>query len=79
MAERKFLSVVAVPAVVAVILGGLPAAAQAVTAAAAGGGAIGGRAFGPLTPALTARLSQDVDEPVIVVLRSQAGPGQAGA
>ncbi len=82
MAKRKSLSVVAAPALASVLLGGLPAVAGygAATAAAALGGAGDGRpAFGPLTPALTARLSQDADEPVLVLLKGQAGPGPAAA
>ncbi len=79
MTKRKFLSGVAGPALASVILGGLPAVAGCGAAAAAEGlAAGGGPAFGPLTPALTARLSRDVDEPVIVLLKSQAGPGLAG-
>jgi hypothetical protein len=82
MAKRKFLSVVAAPALASVLLSGLPVVAGygAAAAAAAKSGAGSGRpAFGPLTPALTARLSQDVDEPVIVLLKSAAGQGLAGS
>src|SRR5579863_9130642 len=82
MAKRKFSSVVAAPALASVLIGGLLAVAGygAAAAAAAEGGAGSGRpAFGPLTPALTARLSQDVDEPVIVLLKHQAGQGLAGS
>ena len=69
MPIRTPLSAVAVSVLASVILGGLPGG---VSAAAASGGP-----FGPLTPALTARLSQDVDEPVIVLLKSQAGGAPA--
>jgi hypothetical protein len=65
MTKRTALSVVAVPVLASVILLGLPG----------GVSAAGGGLFGPLTPALTARLSQDVNEPVIVLLKSQAGQG----
>ena len=68
MTKRAALSVVAVPVLASVILLGLPGGASA-----AGGGL-----FGPLTPALTARLSQDVNEPVIVLLKSQAGQELGG-
>jgi hypothetical protein len=77
MAKRKFLSVVAVPALASVILGGLGGGTAA--RGTVGGGTVGGAAFGPLTPALTALLSRDVDEPVIVLLKRQAGRGLAGA
>jgi hypothetical protein len=73
MAKPEFLSVLAVPALASVILGGLPGVtgvAVAVPPAAAG-------AFGPLTPALIARLSRNVDKPVIVLLKGQDGPGVA--
>jgi len=80
MAKRTFMSVVAVPALASVILGGPSATAGGTLAGGtAGGGAVdGGPAFGSLTPALTARLSRDVDEPVIVLLKIQAGQGLAG-
>ena len=55
------------------LLGGVPAAAHAVMAAETGGTSVsGGWASGPLTSRLAAKLSQDVDKPVIVILKSQA-------
>jgi len=71
MTKRRVLSVLAVSAAV---LGGAPA----VIAAMAGPAAGASHAFGSLTPTLTARLSQDVNQPVIVVLKSQLGQAPVG-
>jgi hypothetical protein len=86
MGKRTFLSVLAAPAAAAVLLGGLPAAAGAVTAAGdrvsgsavPGAAASGGPAYRPLTPALAARLAQGAGDPVIVILKSQFSPAAAG-
>ncbi|HEY1818530.1 MAG TPA: S8 family serine peptidase [Trebonia sp.] len=89
------------PATASALLGAVPAVASAATPAhaarpghaasaatptPAGSAAPGGRAFGPLTSVQAARLSQGVDDPVIVILRGQAGqatggraPAQAGS
>jgi hypothetical protein len=89
-----FRSVLAGPAVGSVILAGLPTVAAGTAAAAttvpvvsgtAAGGPVAGRpvAGGPtrgsLTPAMAALLSRDVDEPVIVLLKSQVGRGAVQA
>jgi Subtilase family len=71
-----FLPALVVPAVGSVVLGGLPAAAATPATVIAVSDTPGS---GPLTSALAARLSQDVDEPVIVLLKSQAGLGRARA
>jgi len=77
MGKRRVLSALAVPAAAAALLGGVPAVWSAVTAGPAAGG-VSGSIFGSLTPALAATLSQDVNTPVIVVLKSQLGPAQVG-
>ena len=80
MAKRRFLTVAAVSATASALLGGVPAVAHAVTAAEAGSTSVpGGWASGPLTSRLAAKLSQDVDKPVIVILKSQAGQVPAGS
>jgi hypothetical protein len=75
MTKRKTLSVLAVSAAAAAVLGGAPAV---VIAAMAGPAAGASDAFGSLTPALTARLSQDANNPVIVVLKSQLSQAAVG-
>src|SRR5258708_38194682 len=67
MAQRRFLSVLAVSAAAAALAGGIPAIASAVTAGAAGSTGVTG-----LTSAQVARLSRNADKPVIVILKSQA-------
>ena len=76
MSKRKILSVLAVSAAASAVLGGVPAAVIAVTAG--GAGATSAPAFGSLSPALAARLSQNVDTPVIVVLKNQYGQAAEG-
>ena len=77
MGKRTLLSVLAVPAAAATLLGGLPAAAGAVTTAATA--APGSAAYPGLTPALASALSQNASEPVIVLLKSQSAPAPAGS
>ena len=67
MAQRRFLSVLAVSAAGAALAGGIPAIASAVTA-----GAAGSTSVARLSSAQIARLSQHVDKPVIVIMKSQA-------
>jgi len=76
MPKHRFLSVLAVSAAAAAVLGGVPAVVIAVSAG--GAGATNAPAFGTLPPALAAQLSQNVDTPVIVVLKSQFGQATAG-
>jgi hypothetical protein len=76
MSKRKLLSVLAVSGAAAAVLGGVPAAVIAVTAG--GAGATSSPAFGALSPALVAQLSQNVDRPVIVVLKNQFGAAVEG-
>ena len=76
MPKRKILSVLAVSAAAAAVLGGVPAAVIAVTAG--GAGATSAPAFGSLSPTLAAQLSQNVDTPVIVVLKNQYGQAAEG-
>ncbi|HTR93812.1 MAG TPA: S8 family serine peptidase [Trebonia sp.] len=67
MAQRRFLSVLAVSAAGAALAGGIPAIAGAVTA-----GSAGSTSVTRLSSAQIAKLSQNVDKPVIVILKSQA-------
>src|SRR5579871_1272940 len=69
MAHRRLLSVLAVSAGAAALAGGIPAIAGAVSA---GPAASFSRAV--LTSAQVAKLSQNVDKPVLVILKSQAAP-----
>ena len=79
MAKRRFLSVLVMSATASALLGGVPAVADAATATQAGGtSASGAPAFGSLTPAQAAKLSQDADKPVIVILKSQVSRTAAG-
>ena len=77
MSKRKFLSVLAVSAAATAVFGGVPAAVIAATAGAAARRPID-PTFGSLTPTLAARLSRNVDRPVIVVLKNQFGQAAAG-
>jgi len=77
MGKRRVLTILAVPATASALIGGLLAAVSAATAPAASGG-IGGSVFGSLTSAQVATLSQDVNTPVIVVLKNQPGQAQVG-
>jgi Subtilase family/Peptidase inhibitor I9 len=77
MPHRKLLPVVAVSAAAAAVLGGVPAAVIAVTAG--GAGATASPAFGSLPPALAARLAQNVNRPVIVVMKNQFGTAAVGS
>ena len=76
MPKPRFLPVLAVSAAAAAVLGGVPAVVIAVTAG--GASATSSPAFGPLSPALAAQLSQNVNQPVIVVLKDQFGAAAAG-
>jgi Subtilase family/Peptidase inhibitor I9 len=76
MSKRSFWSVLAVSAAASAVLGGVPAAVVAVTAGSAS--ATNDPAFGSLSPTLAARLSRNVDRPVIVVLKNQFGQATAG-
>ena len=73
MSNRGLLTSLAVTAAAAALLGGLPAAAGA-----AAGSVPGAPAFPSLTPALATQLSRGVNDPVLVILRSQPGPTPAG-
>ena len=76
MPKPRFLPVLAVSAAAAAVLGGVPAVVIAATAG--GASATSSPAFGPLSPTLAAELSQNVNQPVIVVLKDQFGAAAAG-
>lgn len=76
MPKPRFLSVVAVSAAAAAVLGGVPAAV--IAASAGGASATSDPTFGPLSPMMAAQLSQNVNRPVIVVLKNQFGAAAAG-
>ena len=76
MPKPRFMPVLAVSAAAAAVLGGVPAVVIAATAG--GASATSSPAFGPLSPTLAAQLSQNVDQPVIVVLKDQFGAAAAG-
>jgi hypothetical protein len=76
MAKRRFLTAAAVTAAGAALLGGVPAVVIAATAG--GAGATSSPEFGSLTSTLAARLAQNADKPVIVVLKSQLGQAAVG-
>jgi hypothetical protein len=76
MPKNRFLSVLAVSAAASAVLGGVPAAVIAATAG--GASATSDPTFGVLSPTLAAQLSQNVDQPVIVVLKDQFGSAAVG-
>src|SRR5579859_7563754 len=67
MAHRRLLSVLAVSAAAAALAGGIPAIASAVSSGTAGNAGVARLSSGQI-----ATLSQNVDTPVIVILKSQA-------
>ncbi len=68
MPKRRLLTMLAVPAAAAALLGGIPAIVASTTGSA---GAAIVPAFRSLTTAQAAQLSQDATKPVIVVLKGQ--------
>jgi hypothetical protein len=76
MPKPRFLSVLAVSAAGCAVLGGVPALVIATTAG--GAGATNTPMFAPLSPTQAAQLSQNADQPVIVVLKDQFGAATAG-
>jgi hypothetical protein len=76
MPKPRFLSVLAVSAAAAAVVGGVPAVVIAVSAG--GAGATSDPTFGPLSAPLAAQLSQNANQPVIVVLKDQFGAAAAG-
>jgi hypothetical protein len=76
MPKPRFLSVLAVSAAGCAVLGGVPALVIATTAG--GAGATNTPMFAPLSPTQAAQLSQNADQPVIVVLKDQFGAAAAG-
>jgi hypothetical protein len=76
MSKRRIMSVLAVSAAASAVLGGVPAAVIAITAG--GASATSAPAFGSLSPTLAAQLGQNVDTPVIVVLKNQYGQAAEG-
>jgi hypothetical protein len=70
MFRHKFVSVFVVTAASALVAGQSAAAVAAPTA--------GSALFGPLTSALAAQLSQNVNRPVIVLMKSQYAQSQVG-
>ena len=77
MPKTRFLPVLAVSAAAVAVLGGVPAAVIATTAG--GASATSDPTFGPLSPTLAAQLSQNANQPVIVVLKNQFGTAAAGS
>jgi hypothetical protein len=78
MTKRGFLSALVVPAAASALLGGIPVVGVAATVAHAADASVpGGPALGALTSALAARLAQGADDPVFVILKSQASQAPA--